>query len=50
MASLAGINPDPTMDWMCDNGIYEHFLICKAEVEHLLQGPLHELAEEQQVH
>ena len=32
---------------MCDNRIYEHFLIWKAEVEHLLQGPLHELTEEQ---
>ena len=50
MVSLAEINLGPTMDWTCDNGIYEHFLIWKAQVEHLLQGPLHELAEEQQVH
>ena len=35
---------------MSDNGIYEHFLIWKAQVEHLLQGPLHDLTEEQQVH
>ena len=37
------------MDWTCDNGIYKHFLIWKAQVEHLLQGPLHKLAEEQHV-
>ena len=46
MASLSGINLGPTMDWMCDNGIYESFLIWKAQVECLLQCPLHELAEE----
>ena len=50
MASLTGINLGPLKDWMCDNGIYEHFLIWKAQVEHLLQGPLQELVEEQQVH
>ena len=50
MASLAGINLGPTMDWICDNGIYEFFLIWKAQVEHLLKGTLHELAEEEQVH
>ena len=50
MASLAGSNLGPTMDWMHDNGIYECFLIWKAQVEHLLQGPLHELAEKQQGH
>ena len=38
------------MDRTCDKGIYEHFLIWKAQVGHLLQGPLHELVEEQQVH
>ena len=35
---------------MCDSGIYKHFLSWKVQVEHVLQGPLHELAEEQQVH
>ena len=50
MASSAVINLGPTMDWMHDNGIYKCFLIWKAQVEHLLQGPLHELTEEQQVH
>ena len=50
MAGLAGISLGPTMDWMQDNAIYNHFLICKAQVEHLLKGPLHELAKEQQVH
>ena len=38
------------MDWTHDNGIYKHFLIWKAQGEHLLQGPLHELPEEQQVY
>ena len=32
MASLAGINIGPTIDWMHDNGRYKHFLIWKAQV------------------
>ena len=50
MASLAGINLGLTMDCTCDNGIYKPFLIWKAQVEHLLKGPLHELAEVQHAH
>ena len=49
MTGLAGINLGPALDWSCNNGIYECFLIWKAEVEHLLKGPLHELAEDQEV-
>ena len=50
MASLAGINLGPTMGWMHDIEIYECFLIWKAQVGHLLKGPLYDLAEEQKIH